>query len=93
MSNLASDISRAENLQTGDLATPYSDLMNAIMFAHSKATMYSQKADTSITTVRIALFTGDHFVVRKKYDYSLSKLCSLALFLTHFVYWLAYLSV
>lgn len=71
VSNLSADISRAEADQTGDAATPYSDLMKAISSASKKAAVYSENSDGSIVTVRIALFTGDHFVIHKDYDWSL----------------------
>ena len=70
VSNLSIDISRAENLQTGDLSTPFVDLMKAIKIAYQKGVAYSSKADGSITVVRIVLFTGNHFVLKKKYDNS-----------------------
>lgn len=71
VSNLAADISRAEADQTGDVGTPYVDLYRAIYEAPRKAAPYSQKADGSIVKVRILLFTGDHYVIDKTYDWSL----------------------
>ena len=70
VSNLPADISRAESLQTGDIATPFVDLMKAIKVAYQKGVVYSTKADGTIVVVRIALFIGDHYILRKKYDNS-----------------------
>jgi hypothetical protein len=73
VSNLAVDVSRAESLQTGDVLTPYSDLMKAILAAPKKAAPYLDNLDGSLVTVRIALFTGDHFVISKTYDFTTGK--------------------
>lgn len=70
VSNLPADISRAENLQTGAVATPYVDLVKAIIEAPKKAAPYSQNSDGSIVTIRIALLTGDHYVIQKDYDWT-----------------------
>jgi hypothetical protein len=67
VSNLAADISRAESDQTGAMAAPYVDLMKAIAATKSLMAPYSQNADGSLVTIRIALFVGDHFVLKKDY--------------------------
>jgi hypothetical protein len=70
LSNLEADVSRAESLQTGEAATPYTDLLKAILAAPKKAAPYLANLDGSLVTIRIALFSGDHFVISKNLDYS-----------------------
>jgi len=65
VSNLAADISRAADLQTGDASTPYTSLVRAVYASRSKAAPYSQNADGSLVTVRIALLAGEHFVIEE----------------------------
>jgi hypothetical protein len=42
--------------------------VRAIQVAKKLAAPYTVNQDDSLVTIRIALFTGDHFVIRKQYE-------------------------
>lgn len=67
VSNLDADIARAEADQDGTISAPYSDFEKAMMMASFHAAKISQNSDGSSLVIRIALFTGDHYVLLKDF--------------------------
>ena len=65
VSNLNQDIERSYELQTGDLDAPFTDLMTAYDNAFKKMMPYLLDANGNPIVVRIALFKGDHFVIKQ----------------------------
>ena len=69
VSNLIQDIDRDYELQTGELDTPFVDLMMAFDQAFGKMIPYYLDANGDLITVRISLFKGDHFILKQKNHY------------------------
>ena len=65
ISNLNQDIERSYELQTGDLNSPFTDLMTAYDNAFKKMMSYLLDVNGNPIVVRIALFKGDHFVTKQ----------------------------
>ena len=69
VSNLSEDISRDFALQTGGIDTPFVDLMMAYDAAFGAMLPYLLDVNGNSITIRIALFSGDHFVVKQQHQY------------------------
>lgn len=69
VSNLEQDINRDFALQTGDIVTPFADLMMAYDAAFGAMLPYLFDANGDQVAVRIALFSGDHFVIKQQHQY------------------------
>ena len=69
VSNLIEDISRDFELQTGSIDAPFVDLMIAYDAAFGAMLPYLLDVNGNPITVRIALFSGDHFVVKQQHQY------------------------
>ena len=53
--------------QTGDLSAPFSDIAHAFKVATVKAAAYSANQDGSEIKIRIALFKGDHYMIKRNF--------------------------
>ena len=69
VSNLNGDINRDFALQNGTIDSPFADLMMAYDAAFGAMLPYLLDINGNLITVRIALFSGDHFVVKQQHQY------------------------